>query len=127
MSRPRARRGRGEESASLLIAIAFMLVFSLILTAVLQFSATSFKTAGVVADRNKASYAASAALDTLVSRIRRDTTMNIGRQGQTCASVAFTGADSTTPGATATCTPQTNSGAAIPGTDGPATAILIDP
>src|SRR4029079_16203544 len=91
---PRARRGPGEEGASLLLAIIFMLVFSLILTAVLQFSATSFKTANVVNDRNRASYAASGAVDALVQRLRRDPSRNAGRSGQTCGSATFSGADS---------------------------------
>jgi len=94
------RRGRGEEGASLIIALAFMLVFSLLITALLQFSVTTFKASNVVVDRARQSYSADGAVDTLVQRLRRDATMNIGRDGRTCDSVTYTGADSSTPSAT---------------------------
>jgi Tfp pilus assembly protein PilX len=125
MTRLAARRARGEEGASLIIALAFMLVFALLVTALLQFSVTSFKAANVVVDRARASYSADAGVDTAVARIKRDANMQIGRDGQTCDTVTFTGADSTTPSATATCTAQTNSGAVRAGMDGyPANSVL---
>jgi len=125
VNRATHRRGRGEDGASLLIAIAFMLVFALLVTALLQFSVTSFQAANVVVERSRASYAADGAVDTLVQRVRRDPNMNIGRTGQACDDVTFSGADSSTPSATASCAAQTNSGAVRPGMDNyPANAIL---
>jgi hypothetical protein len=121
------RLHREETGASLVIALAFLLLFSLILTALLAFSVESFTAGGVVADRERAAYAADAAIDTAVTRMRQDSTMQVGRNGayagaQACG-LTYHPTDGT-PDAVATCNPQTGSGGVRPGLDGPANSIL---
>jgi hypothetical protein len=119
-----ARRMQGEDGASLIIALAFLLLFSLILVAILAFAVTSFGAGGDVSARVSSQYAANAAVDTAVQRIRSSSDMQIGRNA------AYTGAlpcayQPTDGTASATCTPQQASGAIRPGMDGyPANAIL---
>jgi hypothetical protein len=127
MTRRAVRRLHGEDGASLIIAMAFLLLFALLLTALLAFSVESFTAGGVVADREKVAYAADAAIDTAVTRIKQDMTMQVGRNStyapsQPC-NLTYHPSDGT-PDTTATCNPQTGSGAVRPGIDGPANAIL---
>ena len=127
--RPKFRRRRGEEGASLLIALAFMLVFALLVTALLQFSVTSFKASNTIVDRARASYSADAGVDTAIAQIRQDTTMQRGRDtalgGSACGPVSFSGADSTTPEASTSCSALPDSGAVRPGMNNfPANALL---
>src|SRR5262249_13931622 len=80
------------------------------------------------ADREKATYAGNAAIDTAVARIRQDTTMQVGRNatysGAQVCGLTYHPADTGTPDAVATCNPTSTSGAVRPGTDGPANTIL---
>jgi Tfp pilus assembly protein PilX len=127
MTHRAVRRLHGEDGASLVLAMAFLILLSLILVALLGFAVTSFKAGGDVGDREKATYAANAAIDTAVARIRQDASMQVGRNAsyspsQACG-LTYHPTDGT-PDATATCTPQTGSGAVRPGIDSPANAIL---
>jgi Tfp pilus assembly protein PilX len=122
------RRAHGEEGASLIIAMAFLLLFALLLTALLSFAVTSFGTVGNVADRMRLTYAADAAVDTAVQHIRQDPNMQVGRNsaysGSQACDLTYQPTDGT-PTASASCTPQVNSGAVRAGMDGnPANAIL---
>jgi len=127
VTRRAVRRLHGEDGASLVMAMAFLILFALTLTSLLAFSVTSFRAAGDVEDRIKATYAAGAAVDTAVARIRQDSTMQVGQKS------GYTGAKAcdityqttgTRPTAHATCTPQTSTNAVRPGIDGPDNAIL---
>ena len=110
------------------VMMTFLLLFALLLTALLAFSVESFTAGGDVADRQKAAYAADASIDTAVTRIKQDTAMQVGRDSayspsQPCG-LTYHPTDGTAD-ATATCTPQTASGAIRPGTDGPAKDLKV--
>ena len=127
MTHRAVRRLHGEDGASLVLAMAFLILFGLILVALLGFAVTSFKAGGDVGDREKATYAADAAIDTAVARMRQDAGMQTGRNasytGSQPCGLTYHPTDGT-PDATATCNPQTTSGAVLPGIDGPANTIL---
>jgi hypothetical protein len=123
---------QGEDGASLIIALAFLLLFSLILVAILAFAVTSFGAGGDVSDRVSAQYAANAAVDTAVQRIRSDATMQLGSSTwdtSNACNLTYNPTDGT-PSASATCNPTTNddgdpTGTVRPGMNGfPANAIL---
>lgn len=123
MTPARPRRLHGEDGASLVFAMAFLLLFSVILAALLSFAVTSFKTGGEVGDLGRASYSANAAVDLAVTRISRDQIMQLGKSGGASCDLTYQPTDGT-PAATAVCTPQPGSGAVRPGVDVPANAIL---
>ena len=122
MSRRAVRRLHGEEGASLLVALAFLLLFAVLLTGLLDFAVTSFNASNKVIDRERAAYSAEAAVHTQIARVRQNATLGVS--GQQCAAESFSGADTSTPAATATCVPQANSGTVRAGVDGPDNAIL---
>jgi Tfp pilus assembly protein PilX len=120
-------RGRGgERGASLILALSFIVFFAIVVTAVLDFAITSQNSATVVQNRTKASFAAKAALDSAITRIRNDPDMLLGKSGG--ADCGLTYSSPGVPDTVVTCTPTANSGASRPGVDGPANAILtMDP
>lgn len=118
-----ARRLRGESGASLVIAMAFLTLFGVFIAALLGFAATSFKATVAVHDQGMAVYAAEGAVDTALTRIRNQPTMQLGQSGDTGCGLTFPALDGAPP-ASVTCTPQTPAGAVRPGIDGPANAIL---
>ncbi|MFJ3877665.1 hypothetical protein ACIPW5_09430 [Streptomyces sp. NPDC090077] len=74
--RPDPLRPRDEQGAALVLALAFVLVVSLVTVAVLSFAGTGLKAAGAYADRGKRDYAADGATQLAIQ--------NFG-QGNPCA------------------------------------------
>ena len=89
---PSRRRLHGEEGASLLVALAFLLLFAVLLTGSLQFAVTSFTASNAVISRERAAYSAEAAVHTAASR-RSGRMPRSGVSGQQCVTQSFSGAD----------------------------------
>jgi hypothetical protein len=119
-----ARRGRGEEGASLVIAMAFIVLFSLVLTAVLAFSTTSFQSQATIADNARAARAASAGIDTAVARIRNDPAMLLGGPSACSGVLMNYNPTDSTPSSSVGCTAVPATDAVQPGVGGPANALL---
>ena len=123
MNRLAARRLQGEGGASLIIAMAFILLFSVLLTALLSFATTSFSSQASIQKNSKDQAAAAATIDTAVARVRNDPTMLVGGDpatGGSCGGTLLTyhptnGAHD----ATVSCTPVAGSDAVQPGVGGP--------
>src|SRR5262245_6468054 len=73
-----ARRMRGEEGASLMLAMAFIVLFALMLTALLAFATTSFQSQATVNKLGHAADSAAAGIDTAIARVRNDPQMLLG-------------------------------------------------
>jgi hypothetical protein len=129
MSRLAARRLRGEEGASLIIAMAFIVLFSLLLTALLSFATTSFSSQSTIQKNIKASAAAAAAIDTAVAKVRQDPTMLLGGDpastpAGSCGGTLLTYTPTSGAAVPVTCTAVAGTDTVQPGVGGPANALL---
>jgi hypothetical protein len=108
----------------LVLALAFLSLFAVFIVALLGFASTAFLSTTGVHQQGLRQYAASAAIDTAIQRVRQD--INLGRDpafgGPSC-NMAYPALDDE-PAVTVTCTGQTGSGDVHPGVDAPANAIL---
>ena len=81
MSLPRMYRRRGEEGAALPLAIAFLLICSLLASAVIDYTGTSNKLSAKNASERRNFYAAEGAVDAAIKWVQSDTLFNIGQPG----------------------------------------------
>ena len=66
------RRGRGEEGSALVLALVFVTVIGLWISAVLSFADTSFRTTRAVARQRSLLYAADGAMDAVIRKVQAE-------------------------------------------------------
>ena len=72
------RRGESERGASLVIALAMILIISVAIVAVLAYAATSLHTISVIKEQRQILYAADGAVQTAIQSVRGDATVGTG-------------------------------------------------
>jgi hypothetical protein len=117
-------RLEGERGASLVLAIAFLGLFSVFIVALLGFAQAAFLSTVGVHEQGLRQYAASSAVDTAIQRVRAN--IDLGRDpafgGPSCDLSYPAVGDA--PAVSVTCAGQPGSGDVQPGTDAPPNAIL---
>ncbi len=107
-----------------MLAMAFIVFFALVLTALLSFSITSFESQATIQKNAENAYAAAAAIDTAVARVRNDPTMLLGGPAPCSGTLLTYHPTNGAPDAPVTCTPVAGTDAVQPGVGGPANALL---
>ncbi len=115
------RHGRDERGTSLILALAFVSIFGVAITASLEYADTSLRQDGANRSTRDATVGADAATQTLINAMRHQLTW--GRDGATCNGLTYSMPDGRT--ASVSCAPRSGSGDPIAG-DGAAAAGLQD-
>jgi hypothetical protein len=116
----RLRWHDSERGASLILALAMIMIVSVAITGILGYAATSVHTIGVVRDQRSVVYAADGATQTAIQTVKSDATA--GATTAPCGSVGYPAVGSQ-PAATAACSVTTARGAGLPGTNEPGYAM----
>jgi hypothetical protein len=118
---------RGDDGASLILALMFVTGIGLVVGSLLTFSGTSLRAASTMSDRARTDYNVDGALQTAVNTVRQSTYDNAG--GQTCLTGGGLDVPMPTGTVKVTCAPADGTGAAaglvpISSANKPGSAIL---
>lgn len=114
---------KSEEGASLILVVIFVMIFSLVIAAILDFASTGFEsTEEVVAIRNT-QHAVDGAMDGAINAVRRSTAFGAKNSPVPCPQYDYD-APSGEPDVTVTCVADTSIGTGAPGEQIPKYAIL---
>lgn len=97
---------RGEEGSALILALVFLSLFGLLISVLLSFAETSFRTTLAVRSQGGAVYAADGVVEAAINAIRYDG--NSGRYGYACPTPSLPAINGQQ--ATVTCDPRSDSG-----------------
>src|SRR5205823_5879750 len=112
-----ARRHESERGASLVIALAMILIVSVAIVAVLAYATTSLHTIAVIKDQRQVLYTADSAVQTAMQSVRTDATIGTGA---TCPSLNYSSMGKS---ASVACTVVQARGPGSPGVDFPPYAV----
>ncbi|MCA1840849.1 MAG: hypothetical protein LC723_11070 [Actinobacteria bacterium] len=104
-------RGTHEQGSALILALIFLLFFSLIIGAVLAFGDTSIRQTLAISSQRSAVYDADGAVEAAINNIRKNA--SLGRSGGACPTFTMTDGNGTT--TTVTCAGLAGSGASAGG------------
>ena len=110
----RVRRS-GDDGSALAIALAFLMVFGLIIGIVLQFATTGQRTTLIVRDEATSTYAGGGALDGAINKVRSSLTSGVAPSGATPCFSLPAGELGNPTSVTVTCQPRSTSGAPLSG------------
>ncbi|MFN8028523.1 MAG: hypothetical protein U0W40_19830 [Acidimicrobiia bacterium] len=117
------RRGESERGASLVIALAMIMIISVAIVATLAYAVTSLHTISVVKEQRNISYAADGAVNTAIQKLRNSSTEGANvAAGSACLAGGFSyTANNKT--ATVTCSVVSSRGPGQPGVNAPLYAL----